>query len=449
MGCLKTMLIGTIVCIASSTSLWAKHVDPILPFTDHYVPNLVTLKGDITNFKGIDIEGVTISLNGTPISTSYPGFTTEVSPNQIYHITAEKNQYLTNGVSTQDIILMKKHLLGIQTFYSPYQYFAADVNNDKKFSLLDIINTRQVLLEYIDEFPNNASNRFFDAAADINEQDDPLLAGIPEYLHLAIFDNIFDANLIGVKVGDINGNSVSNSITEVNDRNDESLDLVIENKAFAKNDIVSFEVKVQDFYNVEGCQFSLEFDPSILEFYGMESGELPDCDAQNFGLDQAESGIIHFSWDHIGGTTLPEDGVLFSLKFTAKADADLKSSLGITNRHLAPEAYLTDTEILKVDLSVKDDQQAEIKEGKFSVDQNAPNPFNDETVVNFYLPERGEAVITVFDPKGNQLFQHKQFFEKGENSFTVNAEVIIRIGVLYYEVKQGSNKKMKKMIVVR
>ena len=81
-----------------------------------------------------------------------------------YTITPEKNVNPLNGVSTFDLVLISKHILGIQTLDTPYKQIAADVNKSGSITAFDMVQLRQLILNITTEFPSNESWRFVDAA---------------------------------------------------------------------------------------------------------------------------------------------------------------------------------------------------------------------------------------------------------------------------------------------
>ena len=56
-----------------------------------------------------------------------------------YTITPQLNADYLNGVSTFDLVLISKHILGVQPLDTPYKMIAADVNNSKSITTLDLI----------------------------------------------------------------------------------------------------------------------------------------------------------------------------------------------------------------------------------------------------------------------------------------------------------------------
>ena len=53
-------------------------------------------------------------------------------------LTASKNDDYLNGVSTLDLLLIQRHILGIETLDDPYKFIAADVNNDQEITATDL-----------------------------------------------------------------------------------------------------------------------------------------------------------------------------------------------------------------------------------------------------------------------------------------------------------------------
>lgn len=68
-----------------------------------------------------------------------------------------------NGVSTADIVMIQRHLLGLAPFEHPFQLYAADANNTETVSAADISTIRKIILGVIDDFSDYdlESWRFF------------------------------------------------------------------------------------------------------------------------------------------------------------------------------------------------------------------------------------------------------------------------------------------------
>lgn len=109
------------------------------------------------------------------------------------------------GISVEDIILIKRYLLGIDTFLSPTQYIAADVNKSSTVSVADIAQIRKRILGKIPQFPNKGS-------WEVGIQD-VLVGGTSPfdfYTGQKIDKGDSDyikTSLIGIKTGDVSGDA--------------------------------------------------------------------------------------------------------------------------------------------------------------------------------------------------------------------------------------------------
>ena len=128
---------------------------------------------------------------------SLPGYNTGVTP--------EKNVNPLNGVTTNDLLLIQKHILGIQSFDSPYKLIAADANQDGKVTSFDILTLRKLMLGITNELPNGKSWRFIPADYAFPNPANPFQPPFPERIDIP---NTADPvptefHFIGVKIGDV------------------------------------------------------------------------------------------------------------------------------------------------------------------------------------------------------------------------------------------------------
>jgi thiol-disulfide isomerase/thioredoxin len=93
------------------------------------------------------------------------------------------------GISAQDLVIIQKYILGIESFPNNWQKIAADVNNDAKVTAQDIVNIRKLILGISTEFPNN----------------------VPSYISIPAFNEVIAApgttatlNFQIVKMGNVN-----------------------------------------------------------------------------------------------------------------------------------------------------------------------------------------------------------------------------------------------------
>ncbi len=85
---------------------------------------------------------------------------------------------------------------------------------------------------------------------------------------------------------------------------------------------------------------------------------------------------------------------------------------------------------------------------EFTVGTAYPNPFSEETTVEFYLPESSQVTIEMFDNKGTlvQTVAADEFMAQGLNMVTVEANELAA-GVYFIQITAGDNQQMQEVII--
>ncbi len=124
-----------------------------------------------------------------------------------YTITPERDTNDLNGVTTFDLVLISKHILGIESLNTPWKMIAADVNKSNSVTTSDIVEARKVLLGINPTFTNNTSWRFFPEFVVFADPNNPFNGVFPPN-NISINNlqaNYPGANFKGIKIGDTNG----------------------------------------------------------------------------------------------------------------------------------------------------------------------------------------------------------------------------------------------------
>lgn len=122
----------------------------------------------------------------------------------------------------------------------------------------------------------------------------------------------------------------------------------------------------------------------------------------------------------------------------------LTSSLNEMNNKMT----VLETEIadLRSELAAtRDRDENNSSEVGFTMSQNRPNPFTNQTVVNYTLPNGAEAVISVFDMSGKFIKDYSLTNTKGQ--VTISSDEIGKGMFIYSLVSNGDIMVTKKMIV--
>lgn len=171
----------------------------------------VSISGRIHTEDHQGIGGVTIFLAGgagrTAVTdTSGVFLFVNLPPQEDYTLEINKDFNDVNGISTFDLIKVKKHILNEQILEGPYKMIAADANNSKSVSNLDLIKMRKVLLRIDAAFPETTSWRF--VADDFEFSDphhEPFEYNFPPFIYINNLTEDINVNFTGIKIGDVNG----------------------------------------------------------------------------------------------------------------------------------------------------------------------------------------------------------------------------------------------------
>jgi hypothetical protein len=112
---------------------------------------------------------------------------------------------------------------------------------------------------------------------------------------------------------------------------------------------VTVPIRVEDFEEVTGAQFSLRWDPALLHFKSTGAYGLSELNAANFGTPQSENideGTLTFAWDDPDtvGKTLASGATLFSITFTTPGSSAERAEVSFADKPTLRAVYIGLTE---------------------------------------------------------------------------------------------------------
>ena len=147
-----------------------------------------------------------------------------------YMIMPSRDIEYLEGVSTLDLILIQRHILGIERLESPYKLLAADIDNDGEVSASDLVELRRLILGIYEDLPMQDSWRFVLADHLFLDNWNPWAAQIPNAYEIGFLDTDMDIDFIAMKLGDVNASVNLNGNGNIEKRNGELLELWMESK---------------------------------------------------------------------------------------------------------------------------------------------------------------------------------------------------------------------------
>ncbi|MEL6123706.1 MAG: dockerin type I domain-containing protein, partial [Bacteroidota bacterium] len=218
-----------------------------------------SIAGVVSTYKGDRVENARVRLNlGAETYTDDDGRYAfrDMEMLNSYRLISEKNDDPLNGVSTLDLVMIQRHILGSQRFDDPYQIIAGDVSGDTRISSIDLVQLRGLLLGRFTSFPSNQSWRFLSPEQDWDNPLSPF--PFEENLFIEELDGDRQGqNFIGVKIGDVNGNAIANSLI-AETRSVSTLQLEMPSIQVNAGDEVIVPLNVTQDMEVVGLQMALE-----------------------------------------------------------------------------------------------------------------------------------------------------------------------------------------------
>ena len=411
------------------------------------------IAGAIKTSKGDKVQDVLVNITSNGVSIIKP-FTTNASgvfsvPNitsgNNFTVSPKKNDDVVNGVSTSDIVLITKHILGQQTFTSPYQWIAADVNKNGKVTTGDVVELRKLILGTSTLFVNNTSWRFMDNAFTFKNANDPLSEVFPETKQSS--GNSTNTDFTAIKIGDVNNSAkASNASGQAGDRGGNALEFMVNDMKVKAGETYSVPFKVTDLENIAGYQFTLNYDKNALEFVDVKSTN-NGADA-DFGLTHLQDGVVTTSWINPTSIAFPKMETVFTVTFKAKTSDYLSKTLKLSSDLTKAEAYTHSGEAMnvKLDFAGKVTATNDVQNDKFELFQNQPNPFKNATLITFNLPEAAHATLTVYDQTGRMIQRIDDDFSKGRNEMRL--EVLSSAGLYFYRLDTPEHSATRRMLLM-
>jgi hypothetical protein len=272
----------------------------------------------------------------------------------------------------------------------------------------------------------------------------PFSPGFPEVYNINNFNgDLTGVDFIAIKIGDVNNSATLNQFHQPNEeRSVETLLLRVADLQMEQGNTYKLDFTAQNFHELVGCQFTLQFDPEKLDFVGFENGDLPSFIESNIGFRLLDEGVLTASWSDFQPVSLPDGAVLFSLLFQAQANTMTKHAFHLSDAFTAAEAYFENGEILGLALHFDTVQQPP------SLPLLFPNPFKDCTMLRLQLLEAQIVGLVVYDAIGRPVHQQKERQGPGPVDLKIKAGDLPGAGTYFYQIKTGNKTMAGKLILV-
>jgi len=359
-----------------------------------------------------------------------------------YTIKSEKNFGFINGVSTYDIVLIQKHILGTQIFDSPLKYLAADVNASCTITAADISEIRRLILGKINAFALTPSWKFV-------PQNSILPTNTPcGFEHILEFNLInrdhMNADFYGVKMGDINIDVDAGNVMNASIRSDKKIQFIVEDLMLTSENVQRIPVYASEVIGFEGMQAAFNVDEDYLRIENLEAGQL-NVNAENYAIKDNQCMVSLSGQSNVAIDPLQP---LFYIIVKAKQNARFMDHIRLNEDLLKAEWYDSDLNIYGLQFNAKN-PNVKPTETTTVLYQNMPNPFNESTKIGFELASKQEVEFIFYETNGKVIYRKTGTYNKGYHEFEIKKSELNTFGVFFMQMNTNDFTDTKRLILIR
>lgn len=350
---------------------------------------------------GAPISNVQISAttaNMTANITSSGSYTLSNLPqlqNTSYTIAATKNdENPLNGLTTFDLVLISKHIIGLQPFTEPWQTVAADLNCNGMVTTFDIVVGRKLIL--------GLDNELACGAWKFVPQGSPVAA------------NGSCVDFTGVKLGDITGPYFAPPPSER-----AAFVLKAPDRQLKAGESFTLLLDATEAIRLQSLQIDLEIEPNTLKINKVNSSQLAGFDGTCYNAPLLENGHLPILWIDGNMANLSSDKSILSLEMTALQGGKLSNMLRLHTGGLPSELLDENARPVQIDLQWKAPESKEINTALLY-----PNPARNAFSIDYNSAEDLNTRLQVIDIQGNVVLEQPASIAKGQNRLQVTMENI-------------------------
>jgi hypothetical protein len=346
-----------------------------------------------------------------------------------YEVVPNRDEDPMKGVSTFDLLMIQRHLLGIEELPTPYHYLAADVDGNESVSVKDIIYLRRMILGLQKDFGSNPPWRFVQTTYQFPDPTNPWMEQIPEVfpIHNLAGDMMY-VDFTGIKLGDLNG-SYRNATGALQTRTPVVLESTLETDPMTGSHGITLRYNGEE--QIAGLQFTVEYEPDRWYWNGHYS--LSGSDPMAGGMAEVWPGVLSFSWMNL------DPGQPFELHFELLGDK-AAPSIRMTSQIARAEAYTLDGTEYPIQL-----RGGSMQTG---IDMTThPNPFAGEVAIRLRLAADQSYRLLLTDATGRAIRQWAdRASASGEMQYMLRGGELPGHGIYYLVLQTEDDRMVKKLV---
>lgn len=296
------------------------------------------------------------------------------------------------NLSTFDLVLISKHILGLEPLTEPWQMLAADMNCSGSITTFDIVVGRKLILGIEETFPCSPW-KFIPQGSTTQSN-----GGCVDFQ--------------GIKLGDINGPYFAPPPEER-----AAFGFYAADRQLQAGERYAIELSSKNRMALQSLQMEFEFDPNALEISQLSSPQLPGFHSECYNLAKAREGRLPILWIDGNTAELYPDLPALSIEMTALQSGRLSDLLHLRTDGLPAEIYDADTRRVAVEFRCENSGQSQKISGRLF-----PNPAQKVFQVKYDGSDEQDVLLQLLDLQGKIILEKTFASTKGENRLRVETE---------------------------
>ena len=213
-------------------------------------------------------------------------------------------------------------------------------------------------------------------------------------------------------------------------------------------------IKVLNFNQITGAQFSINWDSTVLEFNKV--GDFAFNFSENDNFSPESGGALRFIWfdPSVSGVDLPDSTTLFSVDFSVLGQGSQQSGIMFTDVPIVREVYDTSFTVISsqfIDGSLAvSGTVSSVRENpeELNLQLIRPNPISSENPnINFYIKKADTLTFRVVTMNGQEIYRFSEQTLPGSHTRQLDRSIFPSVGTYIITVQSSGFISTQKIIV--
>lgn len=223
-------------------------------------------------------------------------------------------------------------------------------------------------------------------------------------------------------------------------------------------DAVEVSFSVTNFSEIVSAQFTIEYDPAVMEYVTVDDFGLDYMSNSNFGTPpDVGEGTVTFVWydEALGGISVDDNEVIFSVTFEVVGVSGDSTGIDFGNNPTMIE--ITNTSGVIPDAGFEPGYVSvtgpvstqEVVTDAFVFYPVSPNPVMETAFLRFDLFETQQAGLSIYDISGRIIYETSEVFLPGTHTLEIPASDFPASGTYFCRLEIDGHKGIQKLMLVR